>query len=616
MEGKSAMDQLVQSAQDAAIRGDKKKATELLKEVFSSNPNDIDALFVLATMAEDNLRKRQVLNRILSLDAVNKTARTMMLEMDRAEMSSYVSQAANVSSSKPQLESNSSFSSQSSSASLKEPMAFRYSTTWLIVLYLFTTIMCCAGISIATMNITNSLPFLGMALLLAIGALTVSSRVELNETGIQGSSLLGKTEMEWGEIASIKFNSLKGMLELRSNIGESVAISTQITGYKTIARILRQKRPDLFVDPLILLKQPTASSAPDPSPSTAYEEMASSIGIKAQPEPVLHTQTSEPSRASAPASTSLPQIPGTIAHKKEKPLIFTFPLFWRIFMYAFPIFFGCLGLLIAYQNVMYSLPFLALALVLGLIAMAFSPKVEITDSGIRAYGMLDTSEVRWNEISQMKSNAMSRKLELSKENGEIVKVSTQVSGYPRIVEIMRQKRPDLFSLTAQAPASGLSTGAQGTRVAEHPFTSTNIGTTTGAKTFTKSAFAQYGVIVLMIPLGLFGIWALVATNEKFVGIAVILIGLFFMIMSLFNVNVLRLEPNKLITESFFAQKEYTASQIREITMKTVRSRHGIATNYVHVQCVEGGAIRIGGFTEGDELVYGVLVDWWNTYRNR
>ena len=88
-----------------------------------------------------------------------------------------------------------------------------------------------------------------------------------------------------------------------------------------------------------------------------------------------------------------------------------------------------------------------------------------------------------------------------------------------------------------------------------------------------------------------------------------------MATSLFNVSEFKLEGDKISTESFFNQKELTAKQIREINMKTQRSRRGVATNFINIQPTEGNAIALVGFPEGDEILYGILIDWWNTYKN-
>jgi hypothetical protein len=59
-----------------------------------------------------------------------------------------------------------------------------------------------------------------------------------------------------------------------------------------------------------------------------------------------------------------------------------------------------------------------------------------------------------------------------------------------------------------------------------------------------------------------------------------------------------------------------ANQIKAIEMKTVRSRHGVATNLVNIQLADGGSISTAGFPEGDEVIYVVLHEWWETHRNK
>jgi hypothetical protein len=345
--------------------------------------------------------------------------------------------------------------------------------------------------------------------------------------------------------------------------------------------------------------QPAAS--PYPTSTFAFE----SVSESQQSAPVsLSTQAKN-----APKSSVQTHV--------EKPLVFKYPLFWRILMYLFILFFGCAGLLVASENVVNSLPFLGLALLMGLTAMAFSPKVEITEGTIRASGMFSSSEINWKDITRIQSSAIKRRLELFRSNGEIVKVSTQVSGYPQIVEILRQKRPDLFGMPSAALAQG---GMYSSRYEQTP---SNIygGSSpslafSGTKTFKKNFFAQYGAILLMIPLCLVSVWLIVSTKDYSAGIGIGLVALFFMSTSLFAIHIVKVQANKLLTESFFGEKEFTAGQIKNISMKTVRSRRGVANNFVHIEPVEGSAFSLGGFPEGEEIMYGFLMNWWNASRNK
>jgi len=299
----------------------------------------------------------------------------------------------------------------------------------------------------------------------------------------------------------------------------------------------------------------------------------------------------------------------------EKPLVFKYPLFWRVLMYLFAAFFGCVGLLVASQNFVNSLPFLGLALITGLTAMAFSPQVEVSEKGIHASGIFSSSEIGWYEIVKIKSNPLKRRLELSSQNGEIVNVSNQVSGYPRIVEMLRQRRPDLFGKVESAPAQGNSSS-----VDQHN-APTVAGSTNpefaGSKIFRKSLMAQYGSYFLVVPFCLVSAWSIYAEPQYKVGASMaVLFCLLMICLPFFQVSQLKVEPDKLTTETFFGEKEYSAQQIKNISMKTVRGRGGRASNYIHVQPVEGGAISLAGFTEGDEALYGFLTNWWETYKHK
>ncbi|HLO29478.1 MAG TPA: tetratricopeptide repeat protein [Anaerolineales bacterium] len=445
------MHPLVHSAIDAANRGEKNKAMEYLKQVLATDPRNVDAWLVIAAIIDQPERKRQCLNRVLSLDPTNQIARDELLEMDRAALGS-----------KPLF---------APAAPISQPT------------------------------------------------------------------------------------------------------------YRTAAS---------------LSNYPTSTSAFEPAPAPKQPTpVQSQVQLQATPKP-------------------LPQM------RPEKPLVFKYPLFWRIFMYFFVAFFGCVGLLIASQNVVNSLPFLGLALLIGLTAMAFSPKVEIREAGIRTSGMLSSAEVQWSDIKSMKSSAIKRRLELFKSNGEIIQVSTQVSGYPRIVEIIRQKRPDLFDISAASSGKGnmytsggyeqASSASYGSPAHTHAFSD--------VKTFKKSLFAQYGVVLLMIPLCLVSVWLIVSRRDYFAGIGVGVVALIFMSLSFFAINLVKVQNNRLSTESFLGEKQFTARQIKSISMKTVRSRHGIASNYVHVEPIEGNAFSLSGFPEGDEVMYGFLMNWWDAHRNK
>jgi len=298
----------------------------------------------------------------------------------------------------------------------------------------------------------------------------------------------------------------------------------------------------------------------------------------------------------------------------ERPVVFRHPLYRRIWIYMFVAFFGGIGLLVVSQNFVSSLPFFLITLLLSFTALVFSPKVEISEKGIRTHGVFSSSEISWYDIIQIKFNAMQRRLELFGKNDETLNVSTQVSGFPHIIEILRQRRPDLFGKAKS------STGQENFSSVEHHNESTVVGKTnpifSGIKTFKKSFIAQYGSYFLVIPLFLISAGFFYVEPAYKVGAAIVILFCLLMICRpFFQVSQIKVEPDILTIETFFSEKKYRTQQIKNINIKTIHSRGGRASNSIYFQPSKGSAITLAGFAEGDEVLYGFLTNWWGVYKN-
>jgi hypothetical protein len=90
--------------------------------------------------------------------------------------------------------------------------------------------------------------------------------------------------------------------------------------------------------------------------------------------------------------------------------------------------------------------------------------------------------------------------------------------------------------------------------------------------------------------------------------------LFMMITPFFAVSAVKMEGNKITIETFLEEKELTASQIKEIKMKSVRSRSTV--HHFVVISADKKNYSLGGFSDGAEIIYGFLLNWWNAYRNQ
>jgi hypothetical protein len=296
--------------------------------------------------------------------------------------------------------------------------------------------------------------------------------------------------------------------------------------------------------------------------------------------------------------------------------VFQFPLFWRIVMYAIVVFFGCIGLFIATQDLLPGLFFIGFAL-LGLVgASTLSPKVEVSESGIRVSSTFSAAATGWDEIAKMKSNAIKRRLELTKRNGEMVNVSTQVSGYTKIVEILQKRRPDLFGMEARprTQTSAFSSSYDDDLSAGYTNAASSGSAFKGKKTFKKGFFKQYGALFVFIPALLYSAYTLLSQPQYRLGAGIsTVICLILIILPFLQISSVKLEPNKLTVESIFEEKVLSPKDIREIKMQSVRGRYGRVTNYVNIVTVQGKNYPLQGFAEGEEIIYGILMNWWNAH---
>jgi hypothetical protein len=75
-----------------------------------------------------------------------------------------------------------------------------------------------------------------------------------------------------------------------------------------------------------------------------------------------------------------------------------------------------------------------------------SAVIEIRESGIavsRLFGMV-RSQIAWGEIREVKPTPIARGVKVINRKGKALEISAQIHGYPFILDILRQKRPDLF----------------------------------------------------------------------------------------------------------------------------------------------------------------------------
>lgn len=364
---------------------------------------------------------------------------------------------------------------------------------------------------------------------------------------------------------------------------------------------------------------PTLEHAPPFMPEPPRSEISMSLESNrpaTQPTPTKakHVSLNDWKEESPKAK---PQVRPGLKPRAEKPQVFKYSTISRIATYILAVLFGC-SFLFALQDVtLLLIPCGAFLLILPAVWIV-SGQVELSEKGIRTsrlFGLIG-SQVGWDEIARIQSKQ--NHLALIPKKGSPVNVTTQVVGYPVIVETLRQKRPDLFNLS-QTPS------AQGNGFASEYGVSPSLGSEipsaapsfSGNRTFKKSFFKQYGILFIVIPFCMLAFWTTYSEPEYRVGaILSAVFCLVVIILPFFQVGLVKVEPNKLSIESFFEQKEFSAKEIREIRMQSVRGRYGRVTNFVNIVTAKGKNYPMQGFSDGDEIIYGILHQWWEAYRSR
>ena len=152
----------------------------------------------------------------------------------------------------------------------------------------------------------------------------------------------------------------------------------------------------------------------------------------------------------------------------EQPLILRYSIVHQILVYLF---LACAGL--GGLSIVRDVRVLVVIGAFLMIPLGFvSAVIEISNAGLHAsrlFGMMHT-EIRWNEIRECKQTALGQGLKIVTDRGKSIKVSAQIQGYPFILDILQQMRPDLFHIArGSEPANQAQSDPQFTSLAAKTF---------------------------------------------------------------------------------------------------------------------------------------------------
>lgn len=208
-----------------------------------------------------------------------------------------------------------------------------------------------------------------------------------------------------------------------------------------------------------------------------------------------------------------------------------------------------------------------------------SSKVTISDDEITSQNILGARTLRWTEISRVSGRGNGIKLHSEEVT---VSINPQLPGFEEVVEIIGQKRADLFS------AQEFSEMRRG------------IG----------SYFGFLMIMLLFSGIGLFYYTIADFSSESLLSLA--FMALFFIIFLwsfLASPQSLTLENNNLQVKYLLGEKNFSANDITGIFFAFNRTRRGGKRYFVAITAKDGKRISLSGLNIGLPVVYLVLKNW-------
>ena len=217
---------------------------------------------------------------------------------------------------------------------------------------------------------------------------------------------------------------------------------------------------------------------------------------------------------------------------------------------------------------------------------SFTSKVIITDDDITSQVLFIPKTLKWGEISHVSGRGNS--IKLHNYDGDItVSPNSRIPSYPEIIEIIGEKRPDLFKLTEDN--SEMSRGL-----------------------FSNLFGALVGISLIF--LGIF-IYFVVDSTDIFPIIMTAIAGVFFLGTSLTAVQKVTLQGNTMLVKYIFSQKEIKAEEIRNIFYGFTQTRRGGKNYFVQISYGNNQNFRISGVNLSLPIAYLVLKNWHKQYIN-
>lgn len=215
----------------------------------------------------------------------------------------------------------------------------------------------------------------------------------------------------------------------------------------------------------------------------------------------------------------------------------------------------------------------------GIVFLSVTSQAILSDDEITSKTILGARTLRWTEITR--ASGSGNKIKLHNEDTTVT-INSQPPGYEEIVEIIGQKRADLFSPQ------------------EFGEMRRSIG----------SYFGSFFIFLMFAGIAVFYFTSGAFSSDSLISMVFIAVFLLVFLVSFFtSPQSLTLENNNLQVKYLLSEKNYTANEVASIFLAHTRTRKGGKQYFISLNTKDGKNMRISRLNVGLPITYLVLKNW-------
>ncbi len=218
-----------------------------------------------------------------------------------------------------------------------------------------------------------------------------------------------------------------------------------------------------------------------------------------------------------------------------------------------------------------------------IVFLSVSSKVIISDDEITSQNILSKRTLRWTEIIRVSGRVNGIKLH---SEDTTVSINPQLPGYEEVVEIIGQKRADIFS-------------------------------TQEFNEFRRGFASYFGFLLILLVFAVIGFFYFSLGDFSFDSLMPMgFIALFLLIFTwifLASPQSMMIENNNLQIKYLLGEKNLLANDVAGIFLTYTRSRRGGKRYYIAITTRDNKQTRISNMNVGLPVIYLVLKNWHKKY---